>query len=108
MAVFDWLFGRRKQASTLSFGKRYDYLTGNVELAIRRDRGEPLTVVLDDIGLKWTPGKEYLWDEYDPESLIDSYEKRHMMVNQLLYARVTLYRALRILGRDIRGLDPFR
>ena len=73
-------------ASVLSIGKRYEYPTGNIEMATRVNRGEPLPAVLEDLKRKWTPGYEYLWDEYDAESLIDSDEKRQFMVNQLLYA----------------------
>jgi hypothetical protein len=108
MGMFDWLFGVRKQPGTPSGGKKYEYLTGNVELAIRVNRGEPEAAVREDILMKWTPGNEYLWDEYDLESLIDTDEKRQCTVNQLLYMRVALYQALRSRGRDIKGLDPFR
>lgn len=87
--------------------KQYDYPTGNVELAIRLNRGEPLPVVMNDIKTKWMPGNEYLWDDYDLESLINTPEKQHYLVNKLLYSRVTVYRALRECGKDIRGTDPF-
>jgi hypothetical protein len=106
VGIFDWLFGRRKQPRAPSTGRRYEYLTGNVEEAIRINRGEPPEVG-EEIFLKWTPGNEYLWDEYDADSLIDSDEKRQVIVNQLLYSRVSLYRALRAAGRDVRGRDPF-
>ena len=108
MGFFDRIFGRRKPPGVSSAGKRYEYLTANVEFAIRVNAGEPLPAVDEDIKGKWTPGKEYLWDDYDVESLIDSDEKRVIWANQLLYARVTLYRALRSRGRDVTGLDPFR
>lgn len=88
-------------------GKRYDYPTGNIELAIRVNEGESLPDVLQDIQTKWTPGNEHLWDDYDLESLIDTPEKRGYLVNQLLYSRITVYRALRDKGNDIRGSDPF-
>src|SRR5262245_5237875 len=78
MWVFDWLFGRRKRPRDPSTGRRYEYLTGNVEEAIRVNRGEPFQEVGEDIQSRWTPGNEYLWDEYDAESLIDSDEKRQV------------------------------
>ena len=53
------------------------------------------------------PGNEYLWDEYDPESLLDTPEKLQHMVNALLFGRLTVYRALRAGGQDVRGRDPF-
>ena len=108
MGAFDWLFGRRKQPSVKAIGKRCEYLTGNIEAETRMNRGEPFQTVMADMTRQWNPGNEYLWDAYDAESLIDSDEKRQVTVNQLLYARITLYRALRCRGRDIRGLDPFR
>jgi hypothetical protein len=55
----------------------------------------------------WTPGNEYLWDEYDVEPLIDSDEKRTESANQVLYSRITIYRALREKGIDIKGRDAF-
>jgi hypothetical protein len=88
--------------------KRYDYPTGNIELAIRVNGGEPLATVLEEIGAKWKPGNEHLWDEYDIESLIETDEKRYHVVNRLLYARLSIYRDLRAKGKDIRGQDPFR
>jgi hypothetical protein len=107
MRAFDWFFGKRKQSTGTSKTK-YQHVTGNIEFATRVNRGEPSHVVIEDVNRKWTPGNEYLWDEYHIESLIDSDEKRLQTVNQLLYARVALYRALRSRGRDIKGLDPFR
>ncbi len=106
MGLFRWLFG--EPASLTPAGrKRYAYPTGNVELATRVERGEYLLRVMADIQPRWTPGNEYLWDEYDPESLIDTPEKRQHLVNSLLFGRVTVYRALHAFGRDIRGTDPF-
>jgi hypothetical protein len=87
--------------------KLYEYPTGNIELAIRANEGESLPDVLQDIHTKWTPGNEHLWDDYDLDSLIDTPEKRGYFVNQLLYSRITVYRALRDEGNDIRGSDPF-
>jgi hypothetical protein len=107
MGLFDWLFGRRKQPGGSSAGKRYEYPTGNIELAIRVNRGEPLPAVMEDLKPKWTPGNEHLWDEYDVESLIDTGAKRQYTVNRLLYARLAVYRALRAAAKDIRGSDPF-
>jgi hypothetical protein len=107
MGLFDWLFGRRKPPEVSLARKRYEYPTGNSEFAIRVNRGEPLPAVMEDIKPKWTPGNEYLWDEYDAESLIDTEEKRQYTVNQLLYSRLAVYRALRAVGKDIRGSDPF-
>src|SRR3954447_4685278 len=86
--------------------KRYEYPTGNVELAVRVERGEFLMAVLADIKPRWTPGNEYLWDEYDPESLLDTPEKARHLVNALLFGRLAVYRALRAAGRDVRGHDP--
>lgn len=108
MGIFDWLFGGRNHPGAPATGKRYAYVTGNVEAAIRLNRGEPLPAVMKDIKSMWTPGYEHLWDAYDVESLIDTNEKRQMAVNQLLYARITVYRTLRSRGRDVKGLDPFR
>jgi hypothetical protein len=105
MGLFDWLFW--KPAAPAPGQKRYEYPTGNVELATRAERGEHLMAVLADIKPRWTPGNEYLWDEYDPESLLDSPEKRQHLVNALLFARLTVYRALRAAYRDVRGRDPF-
>ncbi len=87
--------------------KRYEYLSGNLELDTRVQGGEPLRSVLDEILLQWKPGNESLWDDYDAESLIDTEEKRREGVNQLLYSRLTIYRALWEAGKDIRGEDPF-
>ena len=85
----------------------YEYPTGNVELAVRVERGEFLMAVMADINPRWTPGNEFLWDEYDPESLVDAPEKRQHQVNALLFGRLAVYRALRAAGRDVRGRDPF-
>ena len=106
MGLLDWLFGKRTRPDAASTGRQYEYLTGNVELAIRVNRGEPLDAVGDEIMAMWTPGNEHLWDEYDVESLVDSLDKRRVVVNQLIYARISIYRALRSKGRDIRGRDP--
>ena len=106
MGWFDWLF--RKSAQPAPSGqKRYEYPTGNIELAMRVERGEFLMAVIADIKPRWTPGNEYLWDEYDPESLLDTPEKARYAVNTLLFGRLTVYRALRAAGRDVRDHDPF-
>jgi hypothetical protein len=108
MGLFNWLFRKLfPPAPTTTGTKRYEYPTGNVELAIRVEGGEMLMAVMTDIHPRWTPGNEYLWDEYDPESLLDTPEKRRYMVNALLFGRLSVYRALRAAGRDIRGRDPF-
>jgi hypothetical protein len=106
MGLFDWLFRKSTQPAP-SGQKRYEYPTGNVELAMRVERGEFLMAVMADIQPRWTPGNEYLWDKYDPESLLDTPEKVRYMVNALLFGRLTVYRALREAGRDVRGHDPF-
>jgi hypothetical protein len=107
MALFNWLFRKAASASPAPKRRRYEYPTGNIEFAIRVNGGEPLAKVLEEIGAKWMPGNEHLWDEYDIESLIDTEEKRSHVVNRLLYARVSIYRTLRARGNDIRGQDPF-
>jgi hypothetical protein len=106
MGFFDWLF-RKPTLPALPGQKRYEYPTGNVELAMRVERGEYLMAVMADIKPRWAPGNEHLWDEYDPESLLDTPEKARYMVNALLFGRLTVYRALRAAGRDVRGQDPF-
>jgi hypothetical protein len=106
MGLFDWLF-RKRIAPAPPGPKRYEYPTGNIELAMRVERGEFIMAVMADIKPKWTPGNEYLWDDYDPESLLDTPEKAWHLVNKLLFGRLTVYRALRAAGRDIRGHDPF-
>jgi hypothetical protein len=65
MDLFNWLF-RKSTRPAPSGQKRYEYPTGNVELAMRVERGEFLMAVIADIQPRWTPGNEYLWDEYDP------------------------------------------
>src|SRR6516225_400199 len=99
MGLFGWLL-RKSTRPAPSGQKRYEYPTGNIELAMRIERGEFLMAVMADIKPRWTPGNEYLWDEYDPESLLDTPEKARHMVNALLFGRLTLYRALRATGRD--------
>ena len=106
MRLFDWLF-HKSGGSAPPGQKRYEYPTGNIELAMRVERGEFLMAVMADIKPRWTPGNEYLWDEYDPESLLDTPEKARYRVNSLLFGRLTVYRALRAAGRDVRGHDPF-
>src|SRR4051794_27511859 len=106
MGLFDWL--SRKPARPMPAGqKHYEYPTGNVELAMRVERGESLLAVIADVKPRWTPGNEHLWDDYDPESLLDTPEKRQHLVNALLFGRLVTYRALRAAGRDVRGQDPF-
>jgi hypothetical protein len=105
MGLFDWLF-RKPEPPSPAGAKRYEYPTGNIELAMRVERGEFIMAVMADIMPRWTPGNEYLWDEYEPESLLDSPEKRYHLVNALLFGRLTVYRALRAGGRDVRGQDP--
>ncbi len=107
MGLFDWLFRKPASAAPPPRMRRYEYPTGNIELAIRVNGGEPLPKVLEEIGVKWKPGNEHLWDEYDIESLVDTDEKRYHVVNRLLYARVKINRDLREKGKDIRGKDPF-
>jgi hypothetical protein len=106
MSLFHWLFGKPTPPAPTG-GKRYEYPTGNVELAARVERGEFLMAVIEDIRPRWVPGNEHLWDEYDPESLIDTPVKQQYLVNTLLFGRLTVYRALRAAGRDVRGRDPF-
>jgi len=106
MGLFSWLF-RKPTVPAPAGRKRYEYPTGNVELATRVERGEFLMAVMADIKPRWTPGNEYLWDEYDPESLLDTLEKRQHLVNALLFGRLAVYRALRAAGREVRGRDPF-
>jgi hypothetical protein len=91
MGFFDWLF-RKPGRPAAPAPKRYAYPTGNVELATRVGRGEFLMAVIADIKPRWTPGNEYLWDEYDPESLLDTPEKARYLVNALLFGRVVVYR----------------
>lgn len=108
MGLFDWLFGKRSSTPLVYGTRRYGYPTGNLELAIRHEQGgEDLMTVHNQVLVQWRPGNEHLWDEYDPESLVDDEERRRYTVNQLLFARLTVYRALRATGRDIRGRDPF-
>jgi hypothetical protein len=108
MGLFDRLFGKLPVVPPTFGTRRYSYATGNLELAIRHEKGgEPLMAVLEQVREQWKPGNEYLWDEFDPQSLIDTDERRRYTVNQLIYARICLYRALRAMGRDIRGRDPF-
>jgi hypothetical protein len=106
MGLFSWLF--RKPTDPAPAGrKRYEYPTGNVEFGMRVERGEHMMALIEDIKPRWTPGNEYLWDEYDPESLLDTPEKRRYVVNALLFGRITVYRALRAAGWEVRGRDPF-
>lgn len=109
MAVlFYRIFEERPSAQPMYGKRRYGYPTGNVELFIRHEQGgENLMAVLAQVQTQWKPGNEHLWDEYDPESLVDDEERLQYAVNQLLFSRVTLYRALRAAGRDVRGRDPF-
>jgi hypothetical protein len=106
MGLFNWLFGKTVPPAATG-PKRYEYPTGNLELAARVERGEFLMAVIADIQPRWIPGNEHLWDEYDPESLIDTPDKRPYFVNFLLFGRLTVYRALRAAGQDVRGRDPF-
>jgi hypothetical protein len=63
--------------------------------------------VWEDLNRRWDPGGEYLWDEYDPESLLDTPEKARYTANYRLFGRLVVYRALRAAGRDVQGRDPF-
>ncbi len=63
MGLLGWLFVKRSRPVAASRGRRYEFPTGNVELAIRVNRGEPLDAVGDEIMAMWTPGNEHLWDE---------------------------------------------
>jgi hypothetical protein len=108
MGLFNRLFGERSTGSPAYGERSYGYPTGNLELMIRHEKGgEDLMVVLEQVREQWKPGNEYLWDDFDPESLVDTEERRRYSVNQLLYSRICLSRALRAAGRDIRGRDPF-
>ncbi|MEI6231551.1 MAG: hypothetical protein WCT04_00760 [Planctomycetota bacterium] len=102
-----WVFDIFRKRTPVYGKRRYAYSTGNIELGTRHASGESLKEVLEQVRLQWTPGNEYLWDEFDPQSLIDSEEQRKFNVNQLIYARICLYRALRATGHDIIGRDPF-
>ena len=106
MGFLNWLF-RKSPRPALPGEKKYEYPTGNLELQMRVQRGEFLQAIIDDIKPKWTPGNEHLWDEYDPESLLDTPEKCQHMVNFLLFGRLTVFRALRAAGRNLQGRDPF-
>lgn len=106
MGLFDWL-RRTRPPATPPGPERYAYPTGNAEFAARVEGGEPLAEVMAEVMARWTPGNEYLWDGYDPESLVDGPETGRYLVNALLFGRVTVYRALRAAGRDVRGSDPF-
>ena len=105
MGLFSWFFPKKKRIPLFG-SKKYEYATGNIETAIRIERGEYLMSVIADIKPRWTPGNEHLWDEYDPESLLDTSEKRQHLVNRYLFGRLTIYRALLTIGRDVRGKDP--
>jgi len=70
---------------------------------MRVERGEFLMALIADIKPRWTPGNEHLWDEYDPESLLDTPEKQRYVVNALLFGRLTVYRALRAGGQECGG-----
>ena len=108
MGLFERLFGKRPSAPPCYGTRQYGYPTGNLELAIRHEQGgEDLMVVLAEVREQWKPGNEHLWDKYDPESLVNDKKRQRQMVNQLLYSRITLSRALRAAGRDVRGRDPF-
>ena len=85
--------------------KIYPYSTGNIELFERLNAGENLEDLMKEISEKWKPGNEYLWDEYDIESLIVG-EKSEILVNNLIYNRIKKYRELRDNSIDIKGTDP--
>tara|TARA_Y100000310_G_C20451692_1_gene701056 strand:- start:429 stop:713 length:285 start_codon:yes stop_codon:yes gene_type:complete len=87
--------------------KQYEYLTGNLECMQRIKSGENPTEALNNVGQKWTPGNEYLWDDYDIESLINTPQKKSIFVNSLLYNRIKKYRELLEQGIDIKGKYPF-
>jgi hypothetical protein len=108
MTWLDRLLRRVPRRPLRRGAKRYEYVTGNIETFLRLKQGESLAALTQEIKPKWTPGNERLWDEYDVESLIDSDEKRRHLVNQLLYSRVSVFRALRDGGRDCSGADPFQ
>lgn len=86
--------------------KDYTYLTGNVEAVERINKGEDMMLVFSDVQTKWTPGNEYLWDEYNIESLINTPEKDKLIVNHLIYKRIKKYRELKTKEIDIKGQDP--
>jgi hypothetical protein len=88
--------------------KHYEYVTGNLELMVRMQAGEPMQELMEEIRTRWQIGNESLWDDYDIESLIDTDEKRYHMVNNLLYSRIAIFRALRVAGHDCAGHDPFK
>jgi acyl carrier protein len=107
MGMSSRLFSGLKRLGASASARRYSDVAGETEFSIREALGESLAAEIEQIHTQWTPGNEYLWDGIDVELLIDCPEKRELVPNQFLYARVTLYRALRSQGRDIRGLDPF-
>lgn len=108
MTVIERLFRALRRRGPPRGLKRYEYTTGNIEFFLRLKQGESPADLTQEIKPRWTPGNERLWDEYDIESLIDTAEKRSHLVNQLLYSRVSVFRALREKGRDCSGTDPFQ
>jgi len=88
--------------------EKYPYITGNIEASIRINNGEDSMKVLQEIEQKWTPGNEYLWDNIDIETLIDSPEKQRLAVNNLIFHRIKKYRELTNAGKMVKGTDPFK
>jgi hypothetical protein len=48
MRIFDWLFGKQKQPQAPRPGRKYEFVTGNVEFAIRFNRGEPFPALVEE------------------------------------------------------------
>ena len=109
LAVVAIFVPRRKgeESHDSNAGKQYEHVTGNTEAMYRMMLGEDPQTVAEEIGERWRPGNEYMWDDYDPESLVDSHDRKMVGVNCLLYSRITVYRLLRDRGFQIEGQDPF-
>lgn len=74
----------------------------------RSDNGEDFMTVGKEVMDKWSPGNEYLWDEYDYTTLYNTDKKKTYVANTLLHGRIKVYLQLKEKGHDVKGKDPFK
>lgn len=72
--------------------KNYEYENCAHELLMRVNNGENQDKVANEVSIMWAVGNEYLWNEYNIESILENSNKNNNEINKILYQRIINYR----------------
>jgi hypothetical protein len=86
--------------------KSYNHKSGSYEVVERSKEDSNFEEIFQEVINRWKPGNEYLWDDYNIETLINTDKHNRPVINYLLYSRIIIYRELLKTGINIQGKDP--